>query len=211
MDMADSATDASRLRPWGSRRSGVKRSSVDGCDSLDFNFGGGLRTSIPPRHTVRLGSRDSFASAPYERDSSNPPWSAANTTSPEGAPRPSVRNVDELTWKNLERRGGGPAVALALHRKRPELRTESTADDGEERPPAQGTGGFNYIVLAAARNTILRRDDWVLVLGSKRFGRRAQDMGLLRGSCAMAMPARPSSFGHKPDEELLDQIKRELV
>lgn len=49
-------------------------------------------------------------------------------------------------------------------------------------PPATGTGGFNYVVLVPASDTILNEDDWVLCLGGRRFGKKALSMGLLRGA-----------------------------
>jgi len=215
MDSAESLIDATLLRPWGSRQSG-RACSADGCESQEPTLVGRARASRVLRQSRRC-SRDSLGTIDPQgsQEPGSPTGFARNSGSPLGSPhsgpRPSMLNAEGLTWKDMERKGGGPAVALALYRKRPELRTETTAEVRDERPPAQGTGGFNYIVLAAARNTTLRHDDWVLVLGSKRFGRRAREMDLLRGSCTEGVRPRPKHVQKKRKEELLDKIKRELV
>jgi len=90
---------------------------------------------------------------------------AAEAQAPPGAGAgPGPREEDEVYSL-------GPAVALALHRRREETLSL-----------APGTGGHNYTILAPPPSTRLRADDWVVVLGSAAFGRHMCRVGLLRGS-----------------------------
>jgi len=72
----------------------------------------------------------------------------------------------------------GPAVPVALYRVRDDIAKNSFMDS----TLAQGTGGHNYNILAPPPGTKLRAEDWVLVIGSHRFGRKVFNLGLLRGS-----------------------------
>merc|ERR1712048_632746 len=74
--------------------------------------------------------------------------------------------------------GRQAAVALALYRKHDPMQNKENPDF----TPAQGTGGNNYTVLAPPPDTELRVDDWIVALGSRRFGRGMHRLGLLRGS-----------------------------
>jgi len=68
----------------------------------------------------------------------------------------------------------GPVVAMALYRRRTEYFGSADA--------AEGTGGNHYLVLGPPGPVTVQETDWVLVLGSRRFGRKALQLGLLRGS-----------------------------
>eukprot|EP00929_Paragymnodinium_shiwhaense_P101123 TRINITY_DN63969_c0_g1_i1.p1 TRINITY_DN63969_c0_g1~~TRINITY_DN63969_c0_g1_i1.p1 ORF type:complete len:1499 (-),score=248.50 TRINITY_DN63969_c0_g1_i1:97-4593(-) len=70
------------------------------------------------------------------------------------------------------------------------------ADDPEEKVFAQGTGGHHYTLLCPSANRVVQPMDWVIVIGSERFGELAYDLGLLRGSGRVCKPA--------PDEADLD-------
>jgi len=81
-----------------------------------------------------------------------------------------------------------PAVCVALYRKRD---VDSGWDDGDAAAVAQGTGGYNYTALAPSPGTVLREQDWVLVLGSTGFGRHMHRRGLLR-ECPQALFPPPA-------------------
>lgn len=85
------------------------------------------------------------------------------------------------TTKRSDPHNIGPACALALYRKRNRMNSTTMAASSSFQP-AVGTGGFNYIVLVPSQDTVMSSDDWVLVLGSRKFGRKALQMGLLRGA-----------------------------
>jgi len=74
----------------------------------------------------------------------------------------------------------GPAVPIALYRSRDDIGYPS--QEPLDSSMAQGTGGHNYIILAPSPDTKIRAEDWVLVIGSRRFGKKVFGMGLLRGS-----------------------------
>eukprot|EP00931_Biecheleriopsis_adriatica_P061252 TRINITY_DN36821_c0_g1_i1.p1 TRINITY_DN36821_c0_g1~~TRINITY_DN36821_c0_g1_i1.p1 ORF type:complete len:1281 (+),score=194.53 TRINITY_DN36821_c0_g1_i1:55-3897(+) len=75
----------------------------------------------------------------------------------------------------------GPAVPIALYRARTDTGPLLEDPAGSSCQWAQGTGGHHYAVLSPVPETVLRKTDWVLVLGSRRFGRTMHRMGLLRG------------------------------
>jgi len=79
-------------------------------------------------------------------------------------------------------------VALAIYRRR----NDDSSGDFEQ--PAIGTGGFNYIILAPLPEFIVQPDDWVLVIGSRRFGRQAWERGITRAS------AKAPPVGEEPEE-----------
>mmetsp|Transcript_14097 Transcript_14097/g.39688 ORF Transcript_14097/g.39688 Transcript_14097/m.39688 type:complete len:125 (+) Transcript_14097:2-376(+) len=90
--------------------------------------------------------------------------SAAVQASEQARPSPGLQEDDEACPL-------GPAVALALYRRREETLSL-----------APGTGWHNYTILAPPPSTRLRTDDWVVVLGSASFGSYMHRVRLLRGS-----------------------------
>lgn len=107
------------------------------------------------------------------------------TNTPKAQPR---ALAGECKRRRVDPNNVGPGVALALYRRRAELKPAGAAA-GLTAPLAAGTGGFNYIVLGPAPDTVLMADDWVLCLGSRRFGKKAFAMGLLRGAVPDEAPA----------------------
>eukprot|EP00929_Paragymnodinium_shiwhaense_P030875 TRINITY_DN17412_c0_g3_i2.p1 TRINITY_DN17412_c0_g3~~TRINITY_DN17412_c0_g3_i2.p1 ORF type:complete len:1226 (-),score=292.06 TRINITY_DN17412_c0_g3_i2:270-3947(-) len=79
----------------------------------------------------------------------------------------------------------GPAVPLALYRLRGDLSGPASKRENRETI-AEGTGAAHYTVLAPTPTCTLRGTDWVYVLGSKDFGRKADEKGYLRGSRVQA-------------------------
>eukprot|EP00927_Polykrikos_kofoidii_P021886 TRINITY_DN20594_c0_g1_i1.p1 TRINITY_DN20594_c0_g1~~TRINITY_DN20594_c0_g1_i1.p1 ORF type:complete len:1504 (+),score=188.44 TRINITY_DN20594_c0_g1_i1:635-4513(+) len=107
----------------------------------------------------------------------------------------------------------GPSVPLAVYRLRDDIGpgllrrgatpTYDESDDETEKEEdfglAQGTGGYHYNILAPPPKFILRSNDWVLVLGSREFGRRANEIGILRGNHQGHMSKRrPCARGSFP-------------
>eukprot|EP00927_Polykrikos_kofoidii_P033885 TRINITY_DN28725_c0_g1_i1.p1 TRINITY_DN28725_c0_g1~~TRINITY_DN28725_c0_g1_i1.p1 ORF type:complete len:1568 (-),score=254.04 TRINITY_DN28725_c0_g1_i1:14-4717(-) len=72
-----------------------------------------------------------------------------------------------------------PSIAMAIYRSRKDVGPRSPAAGMHI---AQGTGAHHFNILAPAPGLIVDEDDWILVLGSKCFGRCAYDSGLLRGT-----------------------------
>jgi len=98
------------------------------------------------------------------------------------------KNGDVLYRQPLD----GPAVPVAIYRSRDDVLNPS----GDRFTQAEGTGGHNYSILAPPPRTKLRAEDWVLVIGSHRFGRKAYHMGLLRGSeCRPEPPGKQNDDG----------------
>eukprot|EP00747_Dinoflagellata_sp_TGD_P086003 gnl/TRDRNA2_/TRDRNA2_163110_c1_seq1.p1 gnl/TRDRNA2_/TRDRNA2_163110_c1~~gnl/TRDRNA2_/TRDRNA2_163110_c1_seq1.p1 ORF type:complete len:1242 (+),score=194.97 gnl/TRDRNA2_/TRDRNA2_163110_c1_seq1:490-3726(+) len=99
-------------------------------------------------------------------------------------------NSTPRTPSRIEKRMG-PAVPLAIYRARGDFGPEAaTSALGFQLPSgglAHGTGGHNYSILAPPTTTVLRAEDWILVLGSKMFGHEARSLGLLRGSIPVSM------------------------
>merc|ERR1712113_1149390 len=69
------------------------------------------------------------------------------------------------------------AVAIALYRQHDPMQSK----EHHVFNPAKGTGGNNYTIFAPPPDTELRVDDWIVALGSRRFGRSMNSLGLLRG------------------------------
>jgi len=67
----------------------------------------------------------------------------------------------------------GPAVPIALYRFQ---------DKASDKRLSPGTGGHNFSFLAPGPKQKLTSQDWVTVLGSRAFGTKVDEMGLLRGS-----------------------------
>lgn len=133
---------------------------------------------------------------PHKRGQQAYPWQIRVPTAYVGRPYCELFS-DLATCRRIECLGSGscelpkaalgPAVAVALYRKR-----ESDAA-GETNFAAAGTGGHNYVILAPPPDTDLRWDDWIVVLGSSRLGRYMHGLHLLRGSkdCRKEKPRYP--------------------
>lgn len=78
---------------------------------------------------------------------------------------------DLTTGDHLE--AVGPAVPIALYRFQ---------DKASDKRLSPGTGGHNFSFLAPDFQQKLTSQDWVTVLGSRAFGTKVDEMGLLRGS-----------------------------
>lgn len=70
----------------------------------------------------------------------------------------------------------GPAVPLSILRKR-----DTLGPRPGKMHMASGTGAYNYNILAPLPTFQMLNGDWVTVLGSKAFGARIHELGLLRG------------------------------
>jgi len=99
----------------------------------------------------------------------------------------------------------GPAVVLALYRARTDVGPESdNVINGSQR--AHGTGSHYYAVLAPPPHTVLRESDWVLVLGSRRFGKKMHKLGLLRNGAGTQRHSKTD----KTDKDA-DKVQSKLV
>lgn len=119
----------------------------------------------------------------------------------------------------------GPAVPLALYRTRDDIGPEALITE-HTSGTARGTGSYYYNILAPEPETVLRGTDWVLVLGSRRFGKRMARLGLLRSGMTADAPAAgnyernfgPANIWHDtpdsvpmPDPESPPQMTEESV
>jgi hypothetical protein len=104
---------------------------------------------------------------------------------------------------------GGDGSFLEGSQQRMTERDVTSQVDANTHAMAEGIGGHHFMVLAPKGDTILRKGDWAIVLGGKRFGERTHENGLLRGSldpdeafasasAAMSMPPMPMPAAAAP-------------
>merc|ERR1712113_715454 len=79
-------------------------------------------------------------------------------------------------------KGGGPAILLAIYRARDDVGPKRGIGGSDRQHFAQGTGGHYYNILAPSPSFKILKYDWLLVLGSRQFGKKVHDLGLLRGA-----------------------------
>merc|ERR1711933_122825 len=93
--------------------------------------------------------------------------------------------------------GDGPATLLAIYRARDDIGPQRRQRGTHKHSMAQGTGGHYYNILAPSPTFRILKEDWLQVLGSRQFGKRVYDLGLLRGA--------PTACRDEP-EALLERV-----